>query len=520
MSDIFEPEHTDALEPELLEDQPKKPRWSGLSHIEINKKEAASGFRWSLFYSVINKFILPLLNNAVVLRVLGPAVAGAYTICYSFFYVSDTLRDFGLSQTYMREKDLPAKREAAFMMLGILQGLIPAAILFAIRDQLAVFYKTPELSGLMVWVSLGLLVNGFFTIPKAKILRAGRIRESGAREMIANVISVIISIVMLFNGFKNSMCLVFPLFVNCTLNAVISYGLAPVLDFKTDIRTMLKTSRSALSTMGASVLYNIFVSADKLIIGRFAGTEGTALYSQGQGLAQKPMQLLSVPMMAPLQSAFSQNSKNPEKIGSIYGRALSAALIFIVPLYAIMVVAAYPATIAILGHQWSGSIPLVQICCVFFATRTIGTIGGTALVAGGRARFAMTSWIFAYTAAFIGCFLAARINGNVELQTEAFAWAFSIGAIVVYTVHTLFAFKWFPPNQDAKRKLRASCLITVITCAIFAGIYFIPVSPWIALAIACCIGPLLHLATVGWVLEGKPNAYMSVAGVKRLYRSL
>jgi O-antigen/teichoic acid export membrane protein len=498
----------------------KKPRWSGLSHIQINKKEAISGFRWSLFYNVINKLILPLLNNAVVLRVLGPSIGGLYSLCYAFFAASDTFRDFGLSQTYMRDQEITPKREASYMMLGILQGLIPGGLLFAFRHQIADYYQNAEIENLMVWVSLGLVINGFWTIPKAKVLKAGRIRESGARETIANVLAVALSIWMLFNGYENALCLVFPLFVNCVLNVLITYGLAPVTNFRSDVATMWKTLRSAASTMGASALYNIYIQSDKFVIGRLAGQEAVGLYGQGQGLAMKPMQLLSMPMMAPLQSAFSQNSKNHEKIGNIYVRALTAALLFIVPLYAIMVVAAGPITTLILGHKWSGSIPLVQICCVFFAARTIGTIGGTALVAGGKARFAVTSWAFCYATAIVGCIIAAQVQGTTEQKTMAFAWAFSIGAVVVYTVHTLFAFRWFPPDQGAREKLRSATLVAVMTCLLFAGIYLLPLGSWVALAIACVVGPLFHLAVVGWVLEKKPQAYMSVSGVKRLYHAL
>lgn len=517
MSDIIEPlEPPDPPEPEP---QPKK-KWSGLSHIQINKKEAVSGFRWTLFYNVINKIILPLLNNAIVLRKLGPEIGGLYSLCYAMYATSDTLRDFGLSQTYMRDHDMTPKKEASYMVLGILQALVPAALIYGFRFQLANYYHNLDLVPLILWVSLGLLVNGFFTIPRAKILKAGRIRESGAREMIANVVSVGLSLWMLYHGYENAMCLVFPLFVNCLLNVIISYSLAPVTSFGCDVRTMLKTARSAASTMGASALYNIYIQSDKFVIGRLAGQEAVGLYGQGQGLAMKPMQLLSVPMMAPLQAAFSQNSKNPDKIGSIYGRALAAALLFIVPMYAIMMVAAGPATLAILGHKWSGSIPLVQICCVFFAARTIGTLGGTALVAGGRARFAMTSWMYCYAVAIAACFVASRVQGSMLQQTEAFAWAFSLGAVVVYTVHTVFAFRWFPPNSEAKKKLANSCLISILSCLFFAGIYFLPFSPWVLLAIACIIGPIFHLALVGWVMERNATTYLSPSGVRRLYHTL
>jgi O-antigen/teichoic acid export membrane protein len=225
-------------------------------------------------------------------------------------------------------------------------------------------------------------------------------------------------------------------------------------------------------------------------------------------------------MMGPLQAAFSQNSRNPEKIGSMYGRALAAALLFIVPLYAVMMVAAGPATIAILGHKWSGSIPMVQVCCIFFAARTIGTIGGTALVAGGRARFAMVSWAFAYATAFVACIVATRYNGTLEQRTLAYAWAFTSGAIVVYTIHTIFAFKWFRPSDETLSKVRSAALIAALSCAVFAGIYFLPFGKWIALAIACIAGPFLHMAIVGWVMERKLLAHMSVAGARRLYQSL
>ena len=527
MSQVDDPlEPTEVVDQEELVPPPKR-KWTGLSHIQINKKEAASGFRWTLFYTVINKFVLPLLNNAVVLRNLGPGIGTVYSLAYSFFAASDTLRDFGLNQTYMRDHEMTPRKEAAFMLLGIFQGVLPAVVLFSIRNFLASYYRMPELAPLMLWISLGLAINGFWTIPKAKVLKAGRIRESGAREMIANVLATGLSIWMLFHGYRNALCLIFPLFVNCVLNVVITYGLAPVFDFQSDIKTILKTARSAMSTMGASVLYNIYIQADNMTIGRLVGGNSVGLYDQGQGLAMKPMQLLTVPMMAPLQSAFSQNSRNHEKIGSIYARALAAALLFIVPCYAIMMVAAEPATIAILGHKWRGSIPLVQVCCVFFAARTIGTIGGTALVAGGRARFAMLSWIFAYATAIVSCIIAAQYQGTIEQRTIAFAWAFTAGAIVVYTIHTLFAFKWFPPSDDGAKKLRASLLISVASCLFFAACYFVPLlignipyAAWVSLAFACIVGPIVHLALVGYVLDRKATSYMSIAGVKRLYHML
>src|SRR5207253_7110524 len=125
------------------------------------------------------------------------------------------------------------------------------------------------------------------------------------------------------------------------------------------------------------------------------------------------------------------------------------------------------------------------------------------------------SWIFCYITAAVGCYFASLSN-----SVEGLAWAYSAGAIAVYTVHTVFAFRWYPPNQEARKKLKAACWITVMTTLLFLGIYFLPFGPWLELGIACLLGPIFHLALVGWGLERKPTAFLSVAGVKRLYHSL
>ena len=97
------------------------------------------------------------------------------------------------------------------MVLGILQGLIPAIILYALKDALVRFFHSPEMGPMVIWVCLSLIINGFWTISKAKVLKLGRIKESGARETVANVFQLILSIAMVLKGYA-LFGLIFPLF--------------------------------------------------------------------------------------------------------------------------------------------------------------------------------------------------------------------------------------------------------------------------------------------------------------------
>lgn len=480
-------------------------------HQKLDKRSATTGFGWSLLFNIVNKFFLPLAG-VIIARTLGPAVMGAFAILYAIYMASEVFRDAGLSQTYMRDQAMDAQKEGTYMLLGLLQGLVPAAILFAFRHPISSYYNSPEIAAYMGWVCLGLVINGFGTIPRAKVLRAGMVKESGFREMVANSVALALAICLVLLGYGYE-ALVTQMVANCTLNVGISYGLAPVKHFGFHGATMLSTLRSSASTLGANLLFNAYTLADSFVIGRMAGTPALGLYSQGKNLALKPMQLLSVPMMRPLQVAFSQSSADRERLADILARSLSGALLFVAPCYALMVVASEPVVMLLLGSQFADSVALAQITCLYFGSRTIGTISGTALVAGGKARLTIWSWIASYATA-----IALIINAGGNLQR--LAWAFAIGALVAYVCHTVFALTSFRPAHERRARLRKSALVSGLSMSLILAMMLLPLDSWVRLLLATSVGGSTHLALVGVVFASSWREYYSVPGVKKLFASL
>jgi O-antigen/teichoic acid export membrane protein len=154
-----------------------------LAHQKLDKKSATKGFGWQFLFTLVNKLVLPI-GTLLMAREVGKSVWGLYALMYFVFNAAEVLRDAGLTQTYLREKDVDGRKEGAYMALGVLQSAIPALLLFVFREPIASFFKEPALVNAIGWVSLALLVNGVGTIPRAKVLRAGRLYESGLRETI------------------------------------------------------------------------------------------------------------------------------------------------------------------------------------------------------------------------------------------------------------------------------------------------------------------------------------------------
>jgi lipopolysaccharide exporter len=267
--------------------------------------------------------------------------------------------------------------------------------------------------------------------------------------------------------------------------------------------------------LGANVLFTIYSLADTALIGRLFAVADVGLYSVGRNLALKPQQLVNAPLLRTMQVGFGQNASDRARLGNLFARAVAGSVMLAAPLYIVLGFGAAAIVRVLLGPEWDGSIPLVQILCVYYGARTIGAVGGTALVAAGKARFTMTSWFW--------CFLTAALvlwlNWS-SLTLATVAWAFTLGAVVVYALHTIFAVRYFGVGGEEIRKVGLAFLAGLLTGLLVLGLQSLPLNYLWAFALTLILAPIFHFAFLGAVLERRPQAYLSPAGVKRLYKSL
>jgi O-antigen/teichoic acid export membrane protein len=311
------------------------------------------------------------------------------------------------------------------------------------------------------------------------------------------------------------MALLVQLCLNCTLNVVITYAIAPIDTFSFDGFNLWDTFRQSVSTMGANALLTIYTQADNLTVAHALSKVATGFYTTGWNLASKPMQLVSAPMMRTMQVAFGQNSQNRKKLASLYCRAVAISVLFVAPVYVVMAVAADPLVHVLLGKKWYGAGPVVQILCLYMGARTIGTTGGTALVAAGKARVTLISWFGGYITVVAILYCTWH-----RLTVEQVAWAFTSGAMVVYALHMALAFNYFKPARADLVKVGRALLPMVFTAALVGLSLWVRAPYWAKTLFVVMVAPIAHFAFIGTLYERNPKAYLSKSGLKRLYKSL
>jgi PST family polysaccharide transporter len=136
-----------------------------------------------------------------------------------------------------------------------------------------------------------------------------------------------------------------------TAGAWILCGWRPGLPARgTGVRPML---RFALNTYGNYVVSYLGRTIDKMLIGRFQGSQLLGNYDRAYQLSlMLPNQLLS-PLSTVAMSAFSRLSDDPEKYCHVYLRVLSIIAFVSIPLSAALTLVGQDLILLLLGPQWN-----------------------------------------------------------------------------------------------------------------------------------------------------------------------
>ncbi|HTJ54112.1 MAG TPA: oligosaccharide flippase family protein, partial [Nitrosospira sp.] len=134
-----------------------------------------ASFRVSLAYSYLNKYLTLVINfvtTIILARLLTPTDIGIYSVAAVFIGLGHLLREFGINQYIIQEKDLTPDRIRAAFTLNLLFGWSVALILYFTRTPIGNFYESEPVREV-----IGLLCINFLLVPMGAISFAHIRRE-------------------------------------------------------------------------------------------------------------------------------------------------------------------------------------------------------------------------------------------------------------------------------------------------------------------------------------------------------
>jgi PST family polysaccharide transporter len=484
------------------------------SPVVLDRGLAARGLAWTSGAAGLTKLVLPIASAVMIARVVGPRVLGVVALLSLVLTVSEMVRDAGLTMTYLADRKLDDHRERLYMTLGLVGGILWTAVLLASAHLVAWLFAEPNLAWALQWTSAVLLINGIGTIPRAKMLRAGQLKQSGAIDGVSAATGFGVALAFVRSGLYLE-GLIAQLLAGSIVASALTFRCRPVWPGPvtlTAARPVLSMSRSVLA---ANSLNNLFLLSDIFVVQRLLGSTETGLYSVAKNIAYKPAEVVSFPLARTLLAAYSQALDEPGKLGRVFARSIAATILLVTPIYLILGALAEPLITILYGPRFRGAEQVLVVFSVYLAARSLGTLGGSALVPAGKVKLVIYAWLPCLLATAAGVFWLRGDFGAVGI-----AWAYTVGAIVVYGLVLLLALKFTSPTPKDLLRVRRATAVTLTTAVVVLAIQVLPLPPLGRAALTVAAGPVVQWAGIGVCLQGHPLAFFSLDGPIRFWRTL
>ena len=420
-----------------------------------------SATRHSFFFSFAEKYTVLLLGivaTMVLSRLLTPAEVGVYSLGAVLVALAQVVRDFGVGQYLIQEKQLDAVKLRAALATSLLVAWLLAGLVLLASAPLAQFYGEPRLTLVLRVLSVNFLLIPFSALTLPMLRRQLRFRAIYAINAANSMVNLLVAVLLALQGYSY-MSMVWAALAGSCASLAVSLLVRPrELPWLPGRRGMGDIARFGAYATGGGLVDEAGVAAPDLIIGKLIGIESLALFGKAQSVLNIFNQAITSaisPVVFPLFAARAREEGGQGGKGGaqlVYLRTISYMTALAWPFFLFLACMALPLVKVLYGTQWLGCVPLIRIMCLSSAVYSMFSMARYLFVATGQLHAQVR--LDACTGAIkVALLLAAAPFGLV-----AVAWAVVLSNVLrswlVYgCLRRLSALGWRPLARAVRKSL-------------------------------------------------------------------
>ena len=352
------------------------------------RKSAIFGVKWSAI-SHFGRRGLSLLTTIILARLLAPADFGLVAMAAVVVGFIELFNDLGTATAVIQRKDPSQALIASMFWLNAGFGFVATLVLYLVSPLAGAFYREPAVIPIMQALSVSLALSGLSTLQKSLLERDLEFGKLARIEIGTAVFAAVVGITSAFLGY-GAWSLVYQMLAGNLLATLLVWWASrwrPSWQFDwAEIRSVMGFS---LNLTGATI-FNFFArNADKLLIGRFLGSQDLGYYDLAYRLMQFPLQGISAVIARVMFPLLSRLQDDSGQFGRTYVKMAAAIALISFPLMLGLTALVEPFVLMVFGKAWLPVIPLLLILAPLGAVQSITTTVGTIFTAKGRTDWAL-----------------------------------------------------------------------------------------------------------------------------------
>jgi lipopolysaccharide exporter len=315
-------------------------------------RHTLKGLQWAYLGSAVGG-VLQFGMAAALARLVAPSAFGLIALANLFLRLVDYFAKAGVTQAVIQKPALSRTdiRAAFTLSAGLATGF--SALVFVSSPLAGRIVSEPELTPVMRWLALGLLLQGLGATSIALLRRSLQFKNLAIIEVGSYTIGYVgVGLAMAIAG-AEVYALIGAMLTQTSIKTLSAYAQTrhPLLP------TTSRPSHRAILGFGARISVVGFFeflrsNLDTLAVGRWSGATQLGFYNRSKLLAELPSYQLMQGLSQVLFPSFSAIQADRQRLLKAYLSAVGAAAAIVLPLNAGMAVASREIILVVLGTQW------------------------------------------------------------------------------------------------------------------------------------------------------------------------
>ncbi len=475
-------------------------------------RRVALSFLYSGAGSVTSR-VVNAVALLVVFKLISPEDFGVASIVLALFAVLQGVTELGLGAALVQAQRLGRRELDTLFWAAALMALAVYALLFAAAPLVAWFYDEPVLADLLRVQGLGVVLFAGYFVSRSwlvKHLRFGRIAVADNVSLVLSALGMV-GLAALGLG---PWAIIGGELGNRLGQLVFCQAFRPYRPrFRPAFGRVRPLIRFGLYATGSRLLYNLYVNADYLLVGKLFGAEAVGLYTLAYRIISDPVKAL---MSVVGDVAFPSFSALQAEVGRLrrYFFTIARVTLSVVGTVA-AVLAVFLDWLLLLGgyEPWLEAVPIARVLAGLAVWLCVSPLVPQLLNAVGRSELNFT---YSLAAAL---FMPAAFFAGAQLGLMGVAWAWVVAYPLVVVVLFRFGAGALGMGLGAFLGRIAGGLVVLLPAAALAlglrvglaGVWAAAPLPVTALGVLAPLGLALGLAVwrerdVIALLRGEPEA--------------
>ena len=369
-----------------------------------------SGLRWGVLSTVFSRLLNPIVG-IVMARILTPEDFGVVAVALIALNGLISINELGVTYAVVRWPGnlIAAARTAT--TIAISGSVVLFGICFAAAPLFASELTTPQATGVLRLLALGVVIDGVASVPIGLLTRGFRQDKRVLADWAGFMVSTPVTIGLALAGF-GPWSLAWGRLAGNATNTAVLYAVAPIRPRPGwDKKIAGELLRFGIPLTASSFLVFAMLNVDYVVIGHELGTVQLGLYTLAFNLSSIPWNMLTQTVRPVAVPGFARYQHDRPQLVAVFRRWLHLLMVVTVPICSALAVLALPLIVVVYGEKWKAAAPVLVFLAVLGGLRVAFDFFYDLFVAVGQSRILVGIQALWFVALIPALTIGARQDG-------------------------------------------------------------------------------------------------------------